>query len=60
VHRALQSLTRQQREALVLVEWLGFDSEEAASILGIRASSVRTRLHRARTALRTQLGGIDE
>jgi RNA polymerase sigma-70 factor (sigma-E family) len=60
VHRALQSLSHQQREALVLVEWLGFDSEEAASILGIRPSSVRTRLHRGRAVLRAQLGGIDE
>jgi RNA polymerase sigma factor (sigma-70 family) len=60
VHRALQSLSRQQREAVVLVEWLGFDSETAASILQIRPSSVRTRLHRAKTTLRTQLGGIDE
>jgi RNA polymerase sigma-70 factor (sigma-E family) len=60
VHRALQSLSHEQREALVLVEWLGFDSEDAASILGIRPSSVRTRLHRARAALRAQLGGIDE
>src|SRR2546422_1252760 len=46
VRHALQSLSRQQREAVVLVEWLGFDSEEAAGLLGIRPSSVRTRLHR--------------
>jgi RNA polymerase sigma-70 factor (ECF subfamily) len=59
LRRALRSLSRQQREALVLVEWLGFDSEQAARILGIRPSSVRTRLHRAKIALRTHLGGFD-
>jgi RNA polymerase sigma-70 factor, ECF subfamily len=59
VQRALRSLSHQQREALVLVEWLGFSSEEAARVLGIRPSSVRTRMHRAKIALRSQLGGND-
>ena len=59
LRQALRSLSRQQREALVLVEWLGFDSDQAAQILGIRPSSVRTRLHRAKIALRAKLGGID-
>jgi RNA polymerase sigma-70 factor, ECF subfamily len=59
LQRALRSISRQQREALVLVEWLGFDSDEAAQVLGIRPSSVRTRLHRAKIALRKQLGGTD-
>jgi RNA polymerase sigma-70 factor, ECF subfamily len=58
LRQALRSLSRQQREALVLVEWLGFDSDQAARILGIRPSSVRTRVHRAKIALRA-LGGID-
>jgi len=57
--RAVASLSRPQREALVLVDWLGFDAEEAGRVLGIEAVSVRARLHRARTALRKRFGGAD-
>ena len=60
VRRALAALPAPQREAVVLVEWLGLDSEEAGEILGIRAVSVRARVHRARATLRKQFGGIDE
>jgi RNA polymerase sigma-70 factor (ECF subfamily) len=48
---ALGGLPRGQREALLLVEWLGFDAVEAGRILGISASSVRSRVHRAKAAL---------
>jgi len=57
VQRALRAVSREQREALVLVEWLGLDPQEAGAVLGIEAVSVRGRLHRARAALREQLGG---
>lgn len=57
--RALRSLPRTQREALVLVSWLGYTAEEAGSLLGIDASSVRGRLHRARQTLRKAYGGSD-
>jgi RNA polymerase sigma-70 factor, ECF subfamily len=50
--RIIASLPRGQREALVLVEWMGFEAEEAASILRITPTTVRTRVHRARAALR--------
>ena len=53
----LASLPRTQREALMLVEWLGYSAEEAGSILGARPSSVRGRLHRARATLRERFGG---
>ncbi len=56
---AIASLPRTQREALVLVEWLGYGSEEAGRLLGIDAASVRGRLHRARAALRRRYGGSD-
>ena len=56
----LARLPRGQREALVLVDWLGLGSEEAGQMLGIDASSVRGRLHRAHATLRELLGGIDE
>jgi RNA polymerase sigma-70 factor, ECF subfamily len=56
---AVAELSRGQREALVLVEWLGFDTTEAGLILGIRPVSVRSRLMDARRNLRRRLGGID-
>jgi RNA polymerase sigma factor (sigma-70 family) len=60
VRRALAKLPRGQREALILVEWLGLASEEAGQVLGIDASSVRGRLHRGRASLRELLGDRDE
>jgi RNA polymerase sigma-70 factor (ECF subfamily) len=60
VRRFVRALPMKQRQALVLVEWLGYTAEEAAPILGIDAASVRGRLHRARTSLRQRIGGLDE
>lgn len=57
VRRALATLPESQRAALVLVDWLDMDATEAAGVLGIKAGSVRVRLHRGRAALRTALGG---
>lgn len=56
VLRLLASLSVPQRQVVVLVEWLGFDSAEAAAVLGIKPASVRTRLHRAKEALRAAIG----
>ena len=53
--RALASLPTGQREAVVLVEWLGMDQEEAAAALRIKPGSVRARLSRARADLRRML-----
>jgi RNA polymerase sigma factor (sigma-70 family) len=53
--RAIASLPRGQREAFMLVEWVGLSAGEAGQILGIKAPSVRSRVHRARTALRARL-----
>jgi RNA polymerase sigma factor (sigma-70 family) len=58
--RAIRSLPRTQREALILVEWLGYTADEAGQLLGIEAASVRGRLHRARESLRQRYGGSDE
>jgi RNA polymerase sigma factor (sigma-70 family) len=57
VLQALAALTREQREAVVLVGWLGFDAEEAGRLLGIAPGSVRGRVHRARILLRERFGG---
>jgi RNA polymerase sigma-70 factor, ECF subfamily len=48
---ALSALPRGQREAVLLVEWLGFDAREAGQMLGISPSSVRSRVHRAKASL---------
>jgi RNA polymerase sigma factor (sigma-70 family) len=59
---AIASLSVGQRNAFLLVEWLGMSSEEAGRILRIEPSSVRSRVHRARAVLRDRLsdeGGHD-
>ncbi len=60
VARALAALPDGQREAVVLVSWLGMDAEEAGRILGVEPVTVRVRLSRARTAMRQRLHEIDE
>lgn len=56
-YRALARLTRRRRSAIVLVDLLGFDSEEAGRILGIRAGTVRRLVSQARATLAA--GGPD-
>jgi RNA polymerase sigma-70 factor, ECF subfamily len=48
-----------QREALVLVAWMGMTAEEAGALLGIKAVSVRARVHRARATLARKFGDDD-
>jgi RNA polymerase sigma-70 factor (ECF subfamily) len=60
VRRALATLPAGQREAVVLVEWLGLTDVEAGEVLGLPPGAVRTRLHRARSALRELLRGDDD
>lgn len=60
LRRHLAALPRGQREALVLVEWLGMNAEQASETLGIHASTVRVQLSRARRALRTTARTRDE
>lgn len=47
------------REILVLCGLLGYDYEAAATILDIPVGTVRSRLHRARSALDSQLAAED-
>jgi RNA polymerase sigma factor (sigma-70 family) len=54
VRRMLLGLTPRQRAALVLVELLGYSSDEAASILRVRPSTVRALATQGRQALRTR------
>jgi RNA polymerase sigma factor (sigma-70 family) len=60
VARALASLPDGQREALILVEWLGMETEEAGRVLRIQPVTVRVRLSRARATIRERFGGPDE
>lgn len=55
IRMAITGLPRGQREAVILVGWLGLESAEAGRVLGIDASSVRGRLHRARATLQEEL-----
>jgi RNA polymerase sigma-70 factor, ECF subfamily len=51
--RAMRPLTSHQRAALILTGYLGYSSEEAAKILGVRASTVRVLASTGRAAART-------
>lgn len=52
VQLAVRTLPERQRELISLVHWDGFSIEQAAAHLGMRASTARTHLSRARTRLR--------
>jgi RNA polymerase sigma factor (sigma-70 family) len=56
VRAALERIPSALREALVMHEWLGLRSEELGRILGIRPSSARARVHRARAAFKEAIG----
>ena len=56
---ALASLNMEQREVLLLHAWAGLSHEEIAAALGIANGTARSRLSRARAALRAQLGEFD-
>jgi RNA polymerase sigma factor (sigma-70 family) len=48
---ALDGLSADDRELLLLVAWDGLSPAQAAAVLGLSAGVVRTRLHRARQKL---------
>lgn len=58
IGRALDTLPLGQRGAVILVEWVGMSHEDAAKALRIKPTAVRTRLSRAKAALRDQ--GTDD
>ena len=59
LRRTFRLLSPEQREAAVVVWWLGYSPAEAGRLLGIDPASVRGRLHRARTTIRKQPEGTD-
>lgn len=54
---AFQRMTPEHRAVLALVDVEGLDYVAAADVLGIPVGTVRSRLNRARAAMRTELGG---
>lgn len=52
---ALAGLAGGDRDVLLMTSWAGLDQGEIAAALQIPAGTVRSRLHRARTRLRTAL-----
>jgi RNA polymerase sigma-70 factor, ECF subfamily len=59
VRALLFGLTPRQRAALLLVDLLGYPSEQAGRILGVRASTVRALATQGRRALRATTGARD-
>lgn len=60
LERALAHLSEDERAAFGLVAVLGYRHDEAAEILGVPASTVRTRYGRARSRLATALQQDEE
>ena len=52
---SLAALPRRQRAAIVLTELLGYGSEEAGAILGVKGVTVRALASQGRAAMRTRL-----
>jgi RNA polymerase sigma-70 factor (ECF subfamily) len=55
--RALNQLSREQREVALLIGLEGMSYESAAQVLGVPTGTVMSRLHRAREALRKLMDG---
>lgn len=60
LHRALQKLTRMNREIVLLKEIQGLSLEEISTILRIPLGTVKSRSHRARLELAEQLLNMPE
>ncbi len=58
IARALDRLSRGQREAFVLVHLEGFTVRECSEVLGKPEGTVKSHLHRALAKLRQELGDL--
>ncbi len=58
VARALAALPARDRDALLLMAWADLAYEDIAAVLGIPVGTVRSRINRARTRLRSELEAI--
>ena len=59
VRSLLLTLSPRQRAAILLVDLVGYPSEQAAGILGVRPSTVRNLVSQGRTTLRANEGAHD-
>jgi RNA polymerase sigma-70 factor (ECF subfamily) len=59
IEASLARLTTRQRDAFVLVRLEGFSVEDAAKTLGCASGTLKSHLHRALTALRTDLADVE-
>jgi len=57
---AIAALPAEQREVIVLRDVEGLSAPEAAGVVGIEIGALKSRLHRARMALRDKLSGLIE
>ena len=55
VQKAINSLPKRQRAALILYYYEGLSYDEISKVLGVSISSVESRLHRAKQALALKL-----
>lgn len=55
VRRCIQRLPEEYREIVILRDIEEFDTDQTAALLGLSLSAAKTRLHRARRALRVSL-----
>lgn len=55
---AIAELRAEQREVLVLRDVEGLSAEEAAEVVGVEIGALKSRLHRARMALRMKLANV--
>ena len=58
VRRSIEQLPEGYRNILIVRDIEGYDTEETAALLGLTPGAVKTRLHRARAALKTLLEPI--
>lgn len=58
IQAAINTLQADHREALVLRDVEGLSAEEAADVVGIEVGALKSRLHRARLALKQQLAAV--
>jgi RNA polymerase sigma factor (sigma-70 family) len=58
VRRALEALTDDDREILLLAGWEGLSPAEIAVAVGLSGAAARSRLHRARRRLRAELAAL--
>jgi RNA polymerase sigma-70 factor (ECF subfamily) len=57
---ALAGLREQERDVVLLVAWAALEYEDVARALGVPVGTVRSRLHRARRALRAALNDEED